>query len=139
MFLSNFLTGILEGERPLLRMALGQIRGDLSELRRPREMVRQGGPGMHSGASFSIFSFFKERLTETSVMKKKTGIHTEACFKKWMCLKTPLKNCRFCLALFKIFLCKIASMHLCIFSSFLSCCESLCRDCRRQFYLLVSL
>lgn len=30
-FLSNFVTGILEGERPLLRMALGQIRGGLSE------------------------------------------------------------------------------------------------------------
>ena len=41
-YLSNFLTGILEGERPLLRMALGQIRGGLSELRRPREMVREG-------------------------------------------------------------------------------------------------
>lgn len=52
-FLSNFLTGILEGERPLLRMALGQIRGGLSELRWPRGMVRQRGPGMHSGVSFS--------------------------------------------------------------------------------------
>ena len=39
-----------------------------------------------------FFFFFKERLTKTGVMKKKTGIHTEACFKKWMCLKTPLKK-----------------------------------------------
>lgn len=57
-----------------------------------------------------------------------------------MCLKTSLKNCRFCLALFKsVFLCKIALMRLCVFSNFLPCRESLCRDCHRQFYLLVSL
>lgn len=52
-FLSNFLVGILEGDRPLFRMTLGQIRGGPTEIKWTREMARQRRPGMHSWASFS--------------------------------------------------------------------------------------
>lgn len=36
------LVGILEGDRPLFRMTLGQIRGGPTEIKWTREMAREG-------------------------------------------------------------------------------------------------